>query len=204
MILDPKRRVYNRSRQLRILLWLFTPTVMVLCDAIEVKSQEKSLTVAMKVQPPCVMEAENRYTGFDVELWEHIATDLKLEFNYRLTDKWSIFSDLVEGKADIAFSCMPITHEWEETVDFSHHYLESGLRILVLNKSTFSIKQTLKSIFSPLVLTTLSALLIFVIICGNAVWFVEKGGRIISNRLKCRTPKWDLRRLRSVMLYVLQ
>jgi ABC-type amino acid transport substrate-binding protein len=41
---------------------------------------------------------------------------MKLEFNYRLTDQWRIFSDLVEGKADIAFSCMPITREWEETV----------------------------------------------------------------------------------------
>jgi ABC-type amino acid transport substrate-binding protein len=153
-----------------------------LYDSIEVKSQEKPLTVAIKVLSPCVMEAEGRYTGFDVELWEQIAKDLKLEFNYRLTDQWRIFSDLVEGKADIAFSCMPITHEWEETVDFSHHYLESGLRILVLNKSTFSMKQTLKSIFSPIVLTTLGALFVFIIICGNAVWFVEKGGRIISDR----------------------
>jgi ABC-type amino acid transport substrate-binding protein len=128
------------------------------------------------------MDADSRYTGFDTELWEQIAKNLKLEFNYRLTDQWRIFSDLVEGKADIAFSCMPITHEWEETVDFSHHYLESGLRILVLNKSTFSIKQTLKSIFSPLVLTTLGALFVFIIISGNAVWCVEKGSRIISAR----------------------
>ena len=179
---DRKRLVYKRSSLVRILLWLFISILLVLCDSIEVKSQEKSLTVAIKLLSPCVMAAEDRYTGFDIELWEQIAKDLKLEFNYRLTDKWRIFSDLVEGKADISFSCMPITHEWEETVDFSHHYLESGLRILVLNKSTFSVKQTLKSILSPLVLTALGTLFVFVIICGNAVWFVEKGSRIISDR----------------------
>ncbi|MBT8374112.1 MAG: transporter substrate-binding domain-containing protein [Deltaproteobacteria bacterium] len=129
-----------------------------------------------------MMEAEGRYTGFDSELWEQIAKELKLEFNYRLTDKWRITSDLVEGKADIAFSCMPITREWEETIDFSHPYLESGLRILILNKSTFSMKQTLKSIFSPLFFKILGALFVFIFICGNAVWYVEKGGRIISGR----------------------
>ena len=47
----------------------------------------------MKAKPPCVMEAGNRYTGFDVELWEHIAKDLKVEFDYRLTDQWRIFSE---------------------------------------------------------------------------------------------------------------
>jgi polar amino acid transport system substrate-binding protein len=150
MQLDRKRLIYKRSSAVRILLCLFISILLVLFDPIEVKSQEKPLTVAIKVLSPCVMEAEGRYTGFDAELWEQIAKDLKLEFNYRLTDQWRIFSGLVEGKADIAFSCIPITHELEETVDFSHHYLESGLRILVLNKSTFSIKNALKSISHPL------------------------------------------------------
>jgi ABC-type amino acid transport substrate-binding protein len=163
-------------------LWLFISIILIFYDSIEVKAQEKSLTVAIKVLPPCVIEAEGRYTGFDVELWEQIAKDIKLEFSYRLTDQWRIFSDLVEGKADIAFSCMPITQKWEETVDFSHHYLESGLRILVLNKSTFSMKKALKSIFSPLFLTALGALLLFIFICGNAVWCVEKGSQRISDR----------------------
>ena len=140
------------------------------------------MSVAIKVLPPCVMEAKDRYSGFDVELWEEIAKDLKLDFNYRLTDQWRIFSDLVEGKADIAFSCMPITFNAEETIDFSHHYLESGLRILVLKKSIFSLKRTLKSIFSPLILTVLAALFLFMVICGNAVWWVEKGSRIINDR----------------------
>ena len=180
MKLDQKRIVYKRSSPVRILLGLYISILLVLYDSSEVKSQEKSLNVAIKVQSPCVMEAGNRYTGFDVELWEQIAKDLKLEFNYRLTDQWRIFSDLVEGKADIAFSCMPITHDLEETIDFSHLYLESGLRILVLNKTTFSPELALKSLLSPIVLKAMGALALFIIICGHAVWGVEKGGRIIS------------------------
>ena len=179
---DLKKPKYLMSFPVGTLLCLFIPIFLTLYHSVNAKSQENPLSVAIKILPPCVMETKSRYTGFDLELWEEIAKDLKLEFNYRLTDQWKVFSDLVEGKADIAFSCMPITHEGEETVDFSHHYLESGLRILVLNKSTFSLKQTLKSIFSPLVLTVLGALFVFIIICGNAVWWVEKGSRIISDR----------------------
>jgi polar amino acid transport system substrate-binding protein len=179
---DRKRITYKRLAPIGIILWLCISIPLVLFDPMAVRSQEKALDVGIKVLSPCVMETDGRYTGFDIELWEHIARDLKLKFHYRLTDQWKFFSDLVEGKADIAFSCMPITHELEETVDFSHHYLESGLRILVLNKSTFSVKQTVKSIFSPLVFTALGTLFVFIIVCGNAVWFVEKGSRIISAR----------------------
>ena len=131
-----KKPGHIRSFALGVLLWFFMPMFLISYYATNVKSREKSLTVAIKLLPPCVMESKRHYTGFDLELWEEIAKNLKREFNYRLTDQWRIFSDLVEGKADIAFSCRPITHEGEETVDFSHHYLESGLRILVLNKSS--------------------------------------------------------------------
>lgn len=182
MKLNRRRLVYEKSPPVWVLLRLFISILPVLFDSIEVNAREKPLTVAIKVLPPCVMEVDGRYTGFDAELWEQIARDLKLEFTYRLTDQWRISSDLVEGKADMAFSCMPITREWEETVDFSHHYLESGHRILVLNKTTFSMEKALRSILSPLVFTALGTLIVFIIICGNAVWCVEKGGRIISDR----------------------
>ena len=172
----------NKSFSVGVLSWLFIPLFTTLYYTTDAKSQRNALTVAIKVQPPCVMDAGSRYAGFDVELWEEIAKDLNLEFHYRLTDQWRIFSDLVEGKADIAFSCMPITHEAEQSVDFSHHYLESGLRILVLSKSTFSLKHTLKSVFSPLVLALLGALFVFIIVCANAVWWVERGGQIISDK----------------------
>lgn len=154
----------------------------VLACTSEATSQENSITVGIRLLPPCVMEAGGRFTGFDIELWEQIANDLKLNTHYRLSDQWRIFSDLIEEKADIAFSCIPITHEFEETVDFSHHYLESGLHILVLNKSSFSMEQALKSFFSPSVLAVLGALFVFILICGNAVWYVEKGNQIISDR----------------------
>jgi ABC-type amino acid transport substrate-binding protein len=41
-----------------------------------------------------------------------------------------------------------MTEEREKIVDFSHHYLDSGLRIMVLKKRKFSLAQSVKSFTS--------------------------------------------------------
>ena len=108
--------------------------VLVLIPAGIVRPQEKPLLVAIEVLAPCVMKTDEAYTGFEIELWEEISTDLRLDFTYYETNMAGIFEDLVEAKAHVGFSCITITHEREELVDFSHHTLDSGLRILVSNK----------------------------------------------------------------------
>jgi ABC-type amino acid transport substrate-binding protein len=133
-----------------ILLFL---CVLVLIPANIVRPQEKPPLVAIEAMAPCVMKSDEAYTGFEIELWEEISKELGLEFSYYETNMDGIFRDLIEGKAHVGFSCITITHEREERVDFSHHTLDSGLRILVLNKKEFSLIGPVKTIFSPLVMT---------------------------------------------------
>ena len=146
----------------------------------EVKSKEKILTVAVEITAPCVMHYNSTYTGFDIELWEEIAQELDLAFIYHETDLKGIFTDLVAGKADVAFSCITVTNEREKSVDFSHHYLDSGLRIMVLSKSKFSLIGSVKAIYSPLVVKSLTYIGLFIIICGHVFWWVERGDKCIS------------------------
>jgi ABC-type amino acid transport substrate-binding protein len=126
------------------------------------------------------MKSEVAYKGFEIELWEGISKDLGLEFTYYETDMDGIFQDLTTAKADVGFSCITITHEREERVDFSHHTLDSGLRILVLNKQKFSLIEPVKSLFSPLVIKALAYLGLFIIVCGHVFWWVERGKHLIS------------------------
>ena len=156
--------------------------VLVFSLANEVKSKEKILTVAVEITAPCVMHYNNTYTGFDIELWEEIAQELELRFAYNETDLKGIFTDLVGGNADVALSCITVTSEREKIVDFSHHYLDSGLRILVLNKTKFSLTQSVKSFFSPIVVKSLTYIGLFIIICGHIFWWVEKGHKYISSK----------------------
>ena len=160
----------------------FVLCVLVFGLANEVKSKEKILTVAVEITAPCVMHNDNTYTGFDIELWEEIAQELELDFTYNETDLKGIFTDLVEGNADVAFSCITVTNEREKIVDFSHHYLDSGLRIMVLNKAKFSLTESLKSFYSPRVVKSLTYIGLFVIICGHVFWWVERGHKYISTK----------------------
>jgi len=160
-----------------ILLFL---CVLVLIPANIVRSQEKPLRVAIEVMAPCVMKSDEAYTGFEIELWEEISKDLGQEFTYYETNMDGIFRDLIKGNAQVGFSCITITHEREELVDFSHHTLDSGLRIMVLNKKEFSVIGPVKSLFSPLVMKALAYLGLFLIVCGHVFWWVEKGKHTIS------------------------
>ena len=127
-------------------------SLLVLMHAGLVYPQDKPLNAAIEVLAPCVMESDGGYTGFEIELWEEISKDLGLEFTYYEADMDRIFKDLIEGKAHVGFSCITITHKREELVDFSHHTLDSGLRILVLNEKAFSPIHAAKSLFSPMVI----------------------------------------------------
>ncbi len=148
----------------------------------EVRSKDNILTVDIEITAPCVMHYKKTYIGFDIELWEEIAKELELEFTYNETDLKGIFKDLVEGNADVALSCITVTEEREKIVDFSHHYLDSGLRIMVLNKTKFNLLGSLKLIFSPIVLKSLTYIGLFIIVCGHIFWWVEKGHKYISTK----------------------
>jgi len=165
------------KKPVSILLFL---CVLVLIPANIVCPQEKPLFVAIEVMPPCVMKSGEAYTGFEIELWEEISKDLGLEFAYYETNMDRIFKDLIQGSAHVGFSCITINHAREKLVDFSHHTLDSGLRILVLNKKAFSLIEPVKSLFSPLVIKAMAYLGLFIVVCGHVFWWVERGHKYID------------------------
>jgi polar amino acid transport system substrate-binding protein len=171
---------YNRRKLKKNAFHLCVLCILIFGLADEVKSTEKILTVDVEITAPCVMHYNSTYTGFDIELWEEIAQELELTFTYNETNLKGIFSDLVEGNVDVAFSCITVTEEREKMVDFSHHYLDSGLRIMVSKKSKFSLAQSVKSFYSPIVVKSLTYIGLFIIICGHVFWWVERGHKYIS------------------------
>jgi ABC-type amino acid transport substrate-binding protein len=170
----------NIVKRLVLLFLLLSLVILGRTNAAEF--EEKALTVAVEKTAPCVMQENGRYSGFDIELWEEIARELNVDFTYHETSLKAIFSEVAAGKADVAFSCITITDEREEIVDFSHHYLDSGLRIMVLKKTKFSLIESVKSFTSPIVLKSLSYIGLFIIVCGHVFWWVEKGHKYISNQ----------------------
>ena len=171
-----KRNRHEDIHSLLVLCILF----LVLPNGAE--AEEKSLNVAIEITAPCVMRDNGSYSGFDIELWEEIAQELNFSFTYYETNLKDIFTDLAEGRADVGFSCITVTNERERIVDFSHHYLDSGLRIMVMSKPKFSLIESVKSFYSPKVVRSLTYIGLFVIICGHVFWWVERGRKHINTK----------------------
>jgi polar amino acid transport system substrate-binding protein len=170
-------------RNLKGLVFLFFVLSLLTVDRADAAASEKRvLSVAVEITAPCVMQDNGVYSGFDIELWEEIARELKVDFRYHETRLKDMFAEVAAGDADVAFSCITITDEREKIVDFSHHYLDSGLRIMVLKKTKFSLIESVKSFSSPIVLRSLSYIGLFIIVCGHVFWWVEKGHKYISNQ----------------------
>lgn len=92
----------------------------------------QSLRVGIFVDPPFVMADDNSYSGMAVDLWEMLANQLDLEFQYT---SYPNFRDLVAAAAsnqiDVAVTNLTITRDRAERVDFTHPWFDAGQRIMV-------------------------------------------------------------------------
>ena len=108
------------------------------------QSAERKVRVAASICPPFVMNDTGQFSGISIFLWDNIAEQLGLDYSieqYRLKE---MLEAVAQGKADIAVSCLSITKEREEIVDFSHSFYMTHLAIAVKQHGFL---QTLKRFF---------------------------------------------------------
>lgn len=74
---------------------------------------------------------KGEFTGFDVQLWDAIAKDLKLDYKWQTMDFNGIIPALQSKSIDAAIAGITIKSSREQVVDFSYPYYDAGLVILV-------------------------------------------------------------------------
>ncbi|NJB66588.1 glutamine transport system substrate-binding protein [Desulfobaculum xiamenense] len=103
-----------------------------LCTALPNAACAKRVIVAVNDDyAPFTFRANGTLSGFDIDMWEEIAHELKLDFMYRPEDFSNIFDTLLAGRADLAVTGLSITDQRKTIVDFSIPYHHTGLRLLV-------------------------------------------------------------------------
>lgn len=108
---------------------------------------KQKLIVGLVVNPPFVIhEADGSWTGMSVELWQEVAKEIGLNYEYHETDFKGQFEGLASGWLDAAVGPLTITPEREQVCDFTHAYFVSSLGVAVL-KSSLAGNQNL--IFNP-------------------------------------------------------
>jgi polar amino acid transport system substrate-binding protein len=140
---------------------------------------KQKLIVGLAVDPPFVIhESDGSWTGISVELWQQVAKEIDLNYEYRETDMRGRFEGLVQGWLDATVGPLTITAEREEICDFTHAYFVSGLGVAVL-KNTLAGNENL--IFDPAFLRFVwsvsrvaLALLALLAIVAILIWLCER------------------------------
>ena len=133
------------------------------------------LKVAVNPIEPFVFVEEDEVTGFSISLWNNIAAEAGLEFEYIVVDDVKSLLSIVEsGEVDVGIGATSITSAREETVDFSHAFFASGLQIMTGASSDNGILATMRGVFSINLLGIIGMSFLILLIVAHIAWLIER------------------------------
>lgn len=140
----------------------------------ESDAEEDVILIGTRVVPPFVIEDEDgNYSGITVHLWEHIARELELEYEFVETDIEGMLDGVADGTFFASASAVTVTAEREEIMDFTHPFFVTGLGIAVPYKPS-GILGSLRALLSPDFWWVLFLLLGLLLFWGVLVWIFER------------------------------
>jgi ABC-type amino acid transport substrate-binding protein len=135
----------------------------------------QAITVVTKEIEPFVFVDGEEVSGFSIDLWQALALELGLPFEFEIVTTVQEQLDAVEQEqADVAVAAISITAERERQVDFSHRYFESGLGILAHSGGSTTLLDSFRLALSPNLLRLFIFLLLTILIAGHVIWLIER------------------------------
>lgn len=93
--------------------------------------------VGLYLSPPFVMKEGNDYTGMAVELWETLARESDVAFEYAEFGSYpDLLSAVQSGEVDLGVTSLTITEDRVSRVDFTQPWFDGGLQIMVSDEAT--------------------------------------------------------------------
>lgn len=134
-----------------------------------------TLDVGVHGFPPCVIIEEGNPTGFEIDVLDRIAERSGISINYEVYDEFTaLLKDVERGRIDMASAGISITGKREETMDFTHPHMNSGLVILT-RKNTKASPFRIIMTYLVNMRGTLLLLFGFLLTCSILIWFFERG-----------------------------
>ena len=146
-------------------------------------SYSETLKVGIKPSEPWVMYPQNiseenrKPIGFSIDLWNKIASDLKVDTEWVYYNSTSeLIKAAKKGEVDAAISAITITSEREKEIDFSSSMYELGLQVMIdASKSSASVLELMgKEIKKMMNVETSLLFLLFLLITIHLRWYVDK------------------------------
>ncbi|MFY1039158.1 glutamine ABC transporter substrate-binding protein GlnH [Pantoea agglomerans] len=116
------------------LLLKVSVAALALAFSLSSTAADKKLVVATDTAfVPFEFKQGDKYVGFDVDLWDAIAKELKLDYTLKPMDFSGIIPALQTRNVDLALAGITITEERKKAIEFSDGYYKSGLQVMVRN-----------------------------------------------------------------------
>ena len=137
------------------------------------------LVVGIYSAPPfSIRQPDGSWSGICVELWQGIASDMKVDFEYQEIPVSRRFTGVMEGLTDVCIGPITITEQREELVDFTHTFFTSGLRVAMSTRRLSSNSNILLPVFEQLfswpVLKLFTIILSVLVLVAILIWFFER------------------------------
>ena len=182
---DPGRRRYPTMicRLLLLLVALGPSAAFANPEPIEPLAEETTeppprpfLRVVTKpITPFSMPQDDGSWVGFTIDLWGAIAREIGVDYEViGMGSNPELITAIEAGEADVAAAGMTVTAERERRIDFSHPFLNSGLRIMVTGESTSTVLTVARSVL-PGLLKLVAVLLAVLLLAAHVMWLVERG-----------------------------
>ncbi len=140
-----------------------------------IKQTKNKLTIGLRESPPFIIKENDNYSGLSIDLWEKIAGDLDIKYEYRHYNGLGQLIDAIAGgEVSLSINPMTVTSERLRMFSFSQPYFISNLAIAVHVKESGQVMAFLKNFFSRQFLEVVILLFLVIFIFGLILWFVER------------------------------
>lgn len=125
-------------------------------------------------RPLSYQDAEGNWTGLGVVLWEQIAAQLGLQYEFRRIDLADVTRDLASHSIDAAIGAIPVTPEGEAIHDFSQPYLITGLGFAQRHQDVVLWSALARALLDPRLISVVAGIVVSVVIVGVLIALVER------------------------------
>ena len=131
----------------------------------------------VEIAPPFVVQtSEGDWTGISVALWDRIAKDLRLDYEFYEDGEVDLIELVRTRRVDVGIAALTVTPEIEEKVDLTHPYLMAGLAVAVPRRpdTGSEVWRALLLFLSPRVIQATTTILVVVALVGIGIWLLER------------------------------
>lgn len=138
-----------------------------------VNGVDSELLIGTIERPPFMMVEDGVLTGFSVDLWRAIASEMGVESSF---EQYEVFSEMTEAvetaRTDGAIANISITSKREIVMDYSQPIYDSGLQVVVPEvKKELSLVTLL---WESGILKFISFAIVVLLVIAHILWFFER------------------------------